>query len=48
MTNQEIINFLYYLWDKIDPAYKTETDKTIKEVIDKLKTEEVSNEQNRN
>lgn len=40
MTNQEIINFLYYLWDKIDPVYKSETDKAIKEVIDKLKTEE--------
>lgn len=42
MTNQEIINFLYYLWDNIDT-----TDKSIKEIIDKLKTEEVSNEQNR-
>lgn len=42
MTNQEIINFLYYLWDNLDPA-----DKKIKEIIDKLKTEEVSNEQNR-
>ena len=42
MTNQEIINFLYYLWDNIDTV-----DKNIKEIIDKLKTEEVSNEQNR-
>ena len=42
MTNQEIINFLYYLWDNLDPA-----DKNLKEIIDKLKTEEVSNEQNR-
>lgn len=33
MTKEEIINFLYYLLDKIDPAYRKEVEKVIYEHI---------------
>lgn len=39
MTKEEIINFIYYLQDKIDPVFKKEVDKSIQNVIEKLKKE---------
>ena len=36
MSKEEIINFLYYLWDKIDPAYIKEVNISITKFIDKI------------
>lgn len=36
MTNKELINYLHYLLDKIDPLYYNEVNKSIKKLIKKL------------
>ena len=36
MTKKEIINFLYYLLDKIDPVYLKEVEKSIDRFINDL------------
>ena len=36
MNKQEIINFLYYLLDKIDPVYFKEVEKSIDRFINDL------------
>ena len=36
MTKDDIIKFLYYLLDKIDPIFINEVDKSIKNFINKL------------
>lgn len=36
MTKDDIIKFLYYLLDKIDPIFINEVDKSIKNLINKL------------
>lgn len=36
MEKEEIINFLYFLWDKIDPNYLNEVNSSIKKMISKL------------
>ena len=38
MKIEEIINFLYYLWDKIDPIYLNEVNSCIKKIISKLES----------
>ena len=32
-----LINYLYYLWDKIDPVYEKEVDKSISRMINELR-----------
>lgn len=36
MDKQEIINFLYYLLDKIDDVYLSEVNRSIKRFINRL------------
>lgn len=36
MANKELINYLYYLLDKIDPVYYDEVNKSIRKLIKKL------------
>ena len=38
MEKEEIINFLYFLWDKIDPSYLNEVSSSIKKMISKLES----------
>lgn len=38
MKIEEIINFLYFLWDKIDPIYLSEVNSSIKMIISKLES----------
>ena len=33
----ELINFLYFLWDKIDPAFMSEVNRSISNMIDRIK-----------
>ena len=37
MTKEEIINYLYYLWDKIDPVYMKEVNPSIIKFIECIK-----------
>ncbi len=36
MNKEEIINFIYYLEDKVDDVYKTEVQKSISRFVKKL------------
>lgn len=36
MSKQEIINFIYYLLDKIDPVYLKEVEKSVNNFINKI------------
>ncbi len=36
MSKEEIISFIYYLWDKIDPVYLKEVEGNIKRFLKNL------------
>ncbi len=36
MTKEEIINFIYYLEDKVDDVYRAEVQKSIRHFIERL------------
>jgi hypothetical protein len=44
VTNTEIINYLYFLLDKVDPAYFDEISKSIFRFISKLERSSISHE----
>ena len=37
MTKEEIIKYIYYLWDKIDPVYLEEVNPSIIKFIEYIK-----------